>query len=133
MFPPPKPQRPGFIQVAIALVWLVNGLYCKVLNGVPRHRSIVGRILGDEHASLLTTAIGILEIGMCVWILSGIWHRLCAWMQAVVVLAMNAIEYTLARDLLLFGRLNLVLAICFVSIILFAEYARKREPATNPS
>lgn len=58
--------------IFFALVWLVNGLYCKVLNGVPRHRQIVVRILGKPHAATLTTPIGLAEIGMAVWILSGI-------------------------------------------------------------
>ncbi len=33
---------------AIASVWLVNGLFCKVLNWVPRHQFIVARILGKN-------------------------------------------------------------------------------------
>lgn len=32
----------------IALVWLVNGLFCKVLNLVPRHQEIIGEILGND-------------------------------------------------------------------------------------
>ena len=34
----------------IAGVWLVFGLYCKVLNQVPRHEEIVAQILGTEQA-----------------------------------------------------------------------------------
>ena len=37
----------------ISLVWLVNGLYCKVLNFVPRHQLIVARILGEDFARIL--------------------------------------------------------------------------------
>lgn len=48
----------------IAAVWLVNGLFCKVLNLVPRHQEIVATILGQEHARLLTIAIGISEVLM---------------------------------------------------------------------
>jgi hypothetical protein len=44
------------ISYLIAAVWLINGLVCKVLNLVPRHREIVARILGDNHAPLFTTA-----------------------------------------------------------------------------
>jgi hypothetical protein len=29
----------------IALVWIINGLFCKVLNWAPRHQLIVARIL----------------------------------------------------------------------------------------
>ncbi len=39
--------------ILIAGVWVVNGLFCKVLNLTPRHESIVARILGDAHAHVL--------------------------------------------------------------------------------
>ncbi|MES2731339.1 MAG: DoxX-like family protein [Bacteroidota bacterium] len=55
----------------IAAVWLANGLFCKVLNLVPRHQLIVGRILGEEHAGLLIKVISVSEIMMAVWIVSG--------------------------------------------------------------
>jgi hypothetical protein len=102
---------------AFAAVWLVNGLYCKVLDGVPRHRLIVGRILGAEHAGLLTKAIGVGECLMGVWILIGVWPRLSAAAQIVLVVVMNAIEFVLAPDLLLFGRMNAVVALVYIGIV----------------
>jgi len=48
----------------IATVWIANGLFCKVLNLVPRHQQIVARILGDDYSRLLTLLIGLSEIGM---------------------------------------------------------------------
>ncbi len=56
----------------IAVVWIANGLFCKVLNLVPRHQQIVARILGIEQARLWTIAIGCSEIFMAIWILSNI-------------------------------------------------------------
>jgi uncharacterized membrane protein YphA (DoxX/SURF4 family) len=107
--------------VLFALVWFVNGLYCKVLNGVPRHRQIVARILGESHAATLTILIGLAEIGMAAWILSGIKPRWCAYCQIVIVLTMNLIEFMLAPDLLLFGRTNLLVASFFVVVVYLAE------------
>ena len=52
------------ITYLIALVWLANGLLCKVLLLVPRHAAIVARILGPTHAEVLTRLIGLSEIGM---------------------------------------------------------------------
>lgn len=106
----------------IALVWLVNGLVCKVLNLVPRHQQIVARILGPDQARLLTVLIGSLEILMTVWILSGIQPRLCTWVQVIVILAMNILEFILAPDLLLFGRMNLVFALLFAAVILWNNH-----------
>lgn len=46
----------------IILVWFINGLYCKILNAVPRHEAIVARILGEEYARPLTLLIGLAEL-----------------------------------------------------------------------
>lgn len=43
----------------IAAVWIINGLFCKVLNLVPRHQQIVARFFGDEYARHITVVIGI--------------------------------------------------------------------------
>ena len=104
----------------IAAVWFVNGLFCKVLNFVPRHQEIVARILGNEYAFLLTKAIGFSEILMCIWILSGIKKRFCAIAQISIVLTMNLIEFLLAKDLLLFGKMNALFAVLFVSVVYFS-------------
>ena len=49
---------PRLITCLIALVWMANGLLCKLLMLVPRHAAIVARILGPAHASVLTRLIG---------------------------------------------------------------------------
>ena len=56
--------RPTGTHYFIAAVWLINGLFCKVLNLVPRHEAIVSRILHTNNARLLTILIGLAEIGM---------------------------------------------------------------------
>ncbi len=106
-----------------AAVWLVNGLFCKVLDLVPRHREIVGRILGETHAPLLTKLIGGAEIGMAIWILSGIARRGNAIFQIVIIAAMNIMEFLLVPDLLLFGRANSIIALFFIGLIAYKEFA----------
>jgi hypothetical protein len=101
----------------IALVWLVNGLYCKVLHGVPRHEQIVAAILGDRYAHELTVAIGLLEIGMAAWVVSRIKPRWCGIVQIVVVLLMNLLEFSLVPELLLFGWFNLLIACVFSYLV----------------
>lgn len=106
----------------IAAVWLANGLFCKVLNLVPRHTEIVARILGDTYARPLTILIGCSEILMMVWVLSGIRARWCAIVQAVVIASMNVLEFTLVPDILLWGRLNIIFAFAFIALILCNEF-----------
>jgi hypothetical protein len=106
----------------IALVWFVNGLVCKVLNLVPRHSEIVARIVGEDHARLFTSAIGVAEMLMVVWIVSGIKSRFCAICQITVVATMNIIEFIMVPDLLLFGRMNIVVAALFIVVIYIHEF-----------
>jgi len=94
----------------------------KILDLVPRHRLIVARILGENHASMLTVCIGVAELGMALWIVSRKMKRLNAWVQITVVLVMNVLEFLLASDLLLWGRGNLVFAILFALLIYYNEF-----------
>ena len=110
------------LTIAISLVWLINGLFCKLLNLVPRHQQIVARILGEEHAELLTKLIGVSEILMCVWILSRVRSRPCAIIQMFIITTMNIIEFILAPDLLLFGRMNLPFAVVLIVVIFINEF-----------
>ena len=111
-----------------ALVWTVNGLLCKVLDLVPRHRLIVGRILGEDHALALTRAIGTSEILMAVWILSQWRWRWSGTAQIVVVVTMNVIEFWLAPDLLLFGHWNALVALTYVSVVAYAGFVHSATP-----
>jgi len=117
--------KPQYLKFLVAAVWLVNGLFCKVLNLVPRHQQIVARIIGDSHAAVLTRAIGFAEIAMAVWILSGIKPRLNAITQIVVIASMNTLEFLLASDLLLWGRFNALYAFLFILLILYVFILKK--------
>jgi len=110
------------LTIAISLVWLINGLFCKLLNLVPRHQQIVARILGEEYAGLFTKLIGVAELCMCIWIVSRFKSRFCAITQIVVIATMNIIEFILAPDLLLFGRMNLPFAVLLIVVIFINEF-----------
>ncbi len=105
------------VRYLLALLWFVNGLWSKLLDKVPRHQQIVSEILGPTHATALTTAIGVAEIAMALWIVVGWRYRLCANLQITVILLMNLIEFFLVPHLLLWGRLNLVFAVTLCAII----------------
>jgi len=119
--------RTQFLNYFIAAVWIINGLFCKVLNLVPRHQEIVARILNNDHARLLTIAIGISEIAMAVWILSGIRRRLNAIAQIIIIAAMNALEFILVPDLLLWGRFNALFAFLFILLIFYNGFYGKNK------
>jgi uncharacterized membrane protein YphA (DoxX/SURF4 family) len=117
----------------IASVWLINGLFCKVLDMVPRHREIVAAILGEESASTFTVLIGISEIIMCIWILSGYYSRFNAFVQISIVAIMNILEFILVPELLLWGKLNSVFAFIFILLVYYKEFVlnKKLTATTN--
>ena len=103
----------------IATVWVANGLFCKVLNLVPRHEEIVANILGNEHSRLLTILIGLSETLMTVWILNGIKTRLNTATQILVIATMNTLEFILVPDLLFWGKANSIFAFMFILLIYY--------------
>lgn len=106
----------------IALVWLINGLFCKVLNLVPRHEQIVARILGNDYSRAFTLFIGLSEVVMAIWIILGIQTKVNAIMQIIIIAAMNVLEFVLVSDLLLWGKFNSLFAFLFILLIYFNEF-----------
>jgi len=112
----------------IAIVWIISGLFCKVLNLVPRHQQIVARILGHTNDRVLTVLIGFAEMGMAVWIWSGLYTRLNAASQIIVITVMNILEFFLAPDLLLWGKANAIFALLFILLIYYNEFRLHKKP-----
>ena len=102
----------------VAAVWLVHGLYNKLLGGSARHLAIVQSVpgLGGVAGERVLTAVGIGEVAIALWVLSGWRPRLCAATQTVALLSMNAIELTFARPLLLWPAGLLPLNVAFLAL-----------------
>lgn len=118
-----KKTNAGIIlTILISLVWLINGLFCKVLGLVPRHEMIVARIIGGEYSYIGTKVIGILEIMMFIWVISRKYSKFNAIVQITVVSIMIIIETILTPDLLLFGRFNIIFILIFIALIYYNEF-----------
>ena len=115
------------LTLLISVVWLANGLFCKVLNLVPRHEQIVARVLGEDYSRPLTILIGLSEIIMAVWVLSKFKSKLNAITQILVVATMNTLEFILIPDLLLWGRLNSLFALLFISLVYYNEFVLNKK------
>jgi uncharacterized membrane protein YphA (DoxX/SURF4 family) len=113
----------------IAAIWLINGLFCKVLNLVPRHQQIVANILGDKNSRTLTILIGLSEIAMAAWILTGIKTRLNAIAQIIIIATMNTLEFILVPNLLLWGKFNSVFAFLLIVAVYYNEFYLNEKPA----
>lgn len=105
-----------------SLIWLVNGLFCKILDLVPRHQQIVAEILGETYAKSLTIAIGVGEMLIAIWIISRKFAQLSAITQILLIVTMNILEFILAPHLLLWGRLNIVFALCLAALVYYQGF-----------
>ncbi len=115
--------------ILIAIVWIANGLFCKIFNLVPRHEEIVTRILGNSYSSSITVIIGILEIIMAIWIISAYKSNLNAILQITIVAIMNILEYILVPDLLLWGKFNILFAMLFICLVYYTNFKLKKSYA----
>ena len=107
----------ALLTVFIGSVWVFHGLFSKLSDGIPRHRQIVGRILGEGIADQATLLIGILEISLGLWIFSGFQRRACAWLQTLGLASMNFLEIWLAKDLLISAAGMVALNLGFIALI----------------
>jgi hypothetical protein len=104
-------------QIVIGSVWVFHGLYSKILNGIPRHRLIVGKILGNANAGIATKGIGVLEMLLGLWAFTG-WQPVgCAVVQTAAILGMNSLEIFLARELLISAIGMVILNVGFLSLV----------------
>ncbi len=111
----------------VASVWLVHGLYNKVLLGSPRHLAIVQSVPGLSGAAgeRALVAIGVLEIGIGLWVLSGTFAHACAAVQTVLLLSMNVVELSFARELLLWPAGLIPVNLAFLTLAWAAAESRR--------
>ena len=109
----------------------MHGLYNKLLGGSARHLAIVQSVPGLDGMTgeRVLTAVGIGEVAIALWVLSGWRPRLCAAAQTVALLSMNVVELTFARDLLLWPAGLIPLNLAFLALAWTAADAQAPLPA----
>ena len=102
----------------VAAVWLVHGLYNKLLGGSERHLQIVQAVPGLEGRTgvAVLALVGVAEVAIAAWVMSRRAPRTCAATQTVLLLSMNAIELTFARHLLLWPAGLVPLNLAFLAL-----------------
>lgn len=90
------------IRLSIALVWLYEGLWCKLLGRLPSQLAIVEEVprFSAGFASNLLRLLGLAEVLLAVWVLSGIAAPICAVAQVVFLVVLNCNGLLWARKLI---------------------------------
>ena len=90
------------IRVAVAAVWLYEGLWCKLLRGQPHEFEVVAAVpyFGPRIGALFLKVLGLVEVALAVWILSAVAPVACAAAQTLLLVSLNACGLLWARHII---------------------------------
>ncbi len=96
------PPPPWLLHVAVAGVWLYEGLWCKLLSGEPRQVQVVEAVprYGPRTGAVFLKLLGVVEVSLALWALSNIAPLVCAVAQTVLLVALNACGLLWARHII---------------------------------
>jgi hypothetical protein len=89
-------------QLAVAAVWLYEGLWCKLLGRMPHQFDVVGAVpfFNPRSAAWVLRGLGLAECGLAAWVLSG-WQPVgAAVAQTGLLVAMNSGGLFWARQII---------------------------------
>ncbi|MGH7295434.1 MAG: DoxX-like family protein [Polyangiaceae bacterium] len=90
------------IRVAVGAVWLYEGLWCKLL-GRERNQIVVVQSVpgwGARFGAPFLKVLGVVEVALGVWALSGVSPLYCAIAQTVLLVTLNANGLAWARHVI---------------------------------
>jgi hypothetical protein len=90
---------PGVLRGLIALVWLYQGLWLKLLLASKDQTGVVEAVTGltGPAAGAALAAIGVVEAGIALWVLGGCRPVAAAAVQTALLVAMNGAGIIFAR------------------------------------
>jgi len=79
------------MQCSVAAVWLYEGLWCKLLGRTPSQVEVVTAVprLGARFGVAFLKSLGVLEVVLAGWVISGVAPALCAVTQTAVLVTLN--------------------------------------------
>jgi DoxX-like family len=90
------------IRVAVAAVWLYEGLWCKLLRGQPHEFEVVKAVpwFGPRIGALFLQTLGVVEVALAAWTLSALSPVSCAIVQTLLLATLNANGLLWARHII---------------------------------
>jgi len=88
-----SPKFIFLIRCVLALIWLYNGLWLKILHVDPHHLEIVQAVfqVSVNQAANFLNIIGGLETLLGIGILSGLFYRFVNYFQVFILILMNSV------------------------------------------
>src|SRR5262245_45276542 len=83
--------KPSIARISLAMVWMYQGLWLKVLGRAPRHRAMFEAVphLTPTAAHAAVLLLGDAEFFLAIWVLSACRPRAAAAAQTALLIAMN--------------------------------------------
>lgn len=90
------------IQLAVASVWLYEGVWCKLLRGQPHEFEVVAAVpyFGPRIGTSFLITLGGFEAALGGWVLMGAAPFACALAQTILLIALNLSGLIWARHIL---------------------------------
>jgi uncharacterized membrane protein YphA (DoxX/SURF4 family) len=79
------------IQISVAAVWFYEGFWCKILGRMQSQLQVVKAVprLGPLFGSPFLKTIGVLEVALGIWVMSGIAPGACAIVETMFLVVLN--------------------------------------------
>jgi hypothetical protein len=100
---PPDPMPPLLlIQIAIAAVWLYEGLWCKLLGRSAHELDVVeaAPLFSKRQAWWFLKLLGVYEALLALWVLTGWQPVMCALVQTATLIGLNSGGLLFSRHLI---------------------------------
>ena len=90
------------LRLSVAAVWLYEGLWCKLLGGVPHQTEVVEAhpLFGKKLAATFLQVLAWVEMALAVWVVAGVTPVLAALAQTVLLVVMNVNGLLFARHII---------------------------------
>jgi len=90
------------IRSSVAAVWMYEGLWCKVLGRVRSQVDVVTAVprFGPKFGVPFLKVLGVVEMALAVWVMTGISPGSCAIAQTVLLVTLNANGLVWSRHLI---------------------------------
>lgn len=90
------------IRLAVAAVWMYEGLWSKLLGRAARQNQVVAAVpvFGPRFGRTFLMMLGLVEVSLALWVLSGVLPGMCSVTQVALLIALNTNGLLWARHII---------------------------------